>query len=187
MTPVDDLEKIHFAEDLATSAKKIRFHVIENHEIFSSDDIHRLLKLMFDQPERIYYLFLQKNASLTAPLRAAIDSEDLLFLQADFAFYRHPKYEHDFLRSRSVTESFEWKREVAGSEPKYIRFTIILSKRKRRKMKLATQLAAYSEMSANALKLEPNFMDFGIDLRKCWTWLRRRFFRTGSDTHKVNA
>jgi hypothetical protein len=42
-------------------------------------------------------------------------------------------------------------------------------------------------MSANAFKLEPNFMGFGIDLRKCWTWLRRRFFRTGSDTHNVNA
>ena len=174
MTPVDDLEKIRFAEDLATSVKKIRFHVIENDEIFSSDDIHRLLKLMFDHPERIYYLFLQKNASLTVPLWAAIDSEDLLLRQADFAFYRHPKYEHDFRRIPSRTE---WKREVARSQAEYIRFTIILSERKRRKMKLATQLAAYSQMSANALKLEPNLMGFGIDLRKCWTWLRRRFFR----------
>jgi hypothetical protein len=177
MTLVDDLEKIRFAEDLAASVKEIGFHVIENHEIFSSDDIDRLLKLMFDHPERIYYLFLQKSASLTAPLRAAIDSDDLLIRQADFAFYRHPKHEHDFRRIPSGIESFEWKREVARSQAKYIRFTIILSERKRRKMKLATQLAAYSQMSGNALKLEPNFMGFGIDLRKCWPWLRRRFFR----------
>lgn len=171
---MEGFKEIRFPEYLATSVRQSKFHVIENRDISDPDDLHRLLRLLFDFPERSFYLFVQKQASLTDQLRQAVDSGDALITQTDLEFYPHPNFKHDYVRIRRGQESFDWEKEVVASATEYIRFTLVLSERKRRAMEIDLHIDAHSRKSANPLKLEPNIWGIGIDLKKVWAWLKSK-------------
>ncbi len=170
-------EELRFPDHLLTSVKRSQFHVMENRDISDEDDLQQLLLLIFNFPERSFYLFLQKHASLTEPLRRSVDGGDILVTQTDLEFFRHPKYPSDFVRIRQGSESFDWERQISSTEVEYLRFTLVLSERKRREMNIDQHLTVQSRRSANPLKLEPNLWGIGIDLRKAWAWFKSRVGR----------
>jgi hypothetical protein len=167
-------EQLRFPEELLTSVKHSKFYTIENRDISDEADLQRLLLLLFNHPERSFYVFLQKHASLRCPLDQAVGRGDILVIQTDLEFFRHPHGGSDFVRISPGSESFEWEREVCSTETEYIRFTLTLSERKRREMSIEQHLAAQALKAANPLKLEPNVWGIGVDLKKLWAWFRSR-------------
>jgi hypothetical protein len=170
---MDEIEEARFPEEFATSVKKSSFHVIENRDMSLPEEVERLLRVMFDHPERAFYLFVQKGASFSNPIGGALGSGDVLAVQTDLLFYRHPKFDRDFVRIGLRSELFDWEREALLTQ-EYIRFTLKLSERKRREMEVSQHLAAHAARSSSPLKLEPNIYGVGVDLRKLWASIRKR-------------
>ncbi len=171
---MDEFKEIRFPEELATSVKNSKFHIIENRDMSLREDVQQLLRLMFDHPERSFYLFVQKGASLSEEMGKALRSDDILASHTDLEFFRHPNFQGDFVRIRRGNESFDWQREVTASQQEYIRFTLELSIRKRREMEVAQYLAAGAARDSSPFKLEPNYMGLGVDLKKLWASIRKR-------------
>ena len=171
----DQFTEVRFPEELASSVRKSHFHIIENRDMSLPEDVQRLYRLLFDHPERSFYFFIQKGASLSEEVGKALGAEEILASQTDLEFFRHPKFDRDFIRIHRGAESFDWQREITGSAQEYVRFTLTLSIRKRREMELEQYLAANSATDSNPLKLQLTYMGLGVDLRKLWAWLQKRF------------
>ncbi len=161
-----------FPEHLIASVRKSKFHVIENRDISDDQNLKRLLLYLFNFPERSFYLFVQKHASLTEPLRRSVDREDILIAQTDAYYFRHPKNARDFISITPGSEMFDWEREVSSTAQEYLRHKLVLSQRTHRAMSIDQQLGEQSRRAASPLKLEPNLWGVGIDLRKAWAWLK---------------
>lgn len=169
---------LRFPEELATSISYRKFYVIENRDISEPDDLAHLLQRLFDHPERSFYLFRQKEASFTSELDGTFALGDILITKTDLQYYRHPNFKRDFIRI-PPDPFFDWERELIQSgATEYLRVTLALSERKRRAMEIDEHLTAQARRTANPVKLEPNFMGVGFDLKKVFalyrTWLRNR-------------
>lgn len=57
------------------------------------------------------------------------------------------------------------------------RHELKLSQKARREFEMQQLVAVQRAASANPIKLEPNFMGIGIDLRKAYSWLVQRLKR----------
>lgn len=146
-------------------------HEIENDDIRSEEEVERLIHLMYEHPERSYYLFVEKGASINEFIKRTIDSDRLLATETEFYYYRHPKLVRDFVRIRERTIRFDWEREVLNTQPMFRRLTLSLLERARRHLEIEQLLNAQSERNRSPWKLEPNFMGFGVDLKKLVAWL----------------
>jgi len=156
---------------------KSAFHVIENSDIQSEYELNQLANLMFEFPERRYYLYVEKEGQLNEWVRQAIDAGRLLAQETDFFYYRHPKHQRDFVRIRGHMIQFDWERKVVDTQPMFRRLTLTLSEKTKRHLEIEQLLNEQSERNSNPLRLEPNFMGIGLDLKKAFVWLKRKLWR----------
>jgi len=167
-----------FPQELMGSVETTFFWEFENAEISTDEDLSKLLRIMFDCPEHEFYIFLQKDASKTAVLDGAMTiRSDLNVTKTDLRFYRRPgRAKADFIRILPEHKDYEQWREVAQTQ-EYLRFTVVLSERKRREMEVKEHVVAHTDANASPVILQPNFNGIGIDLPKAWAWLKARFRR----------
>jgi hypothetical protein len=168
-------EKFRFPEELATDVKLSQFYTIENSDIATEDDLDRLVELMFHYPERNFYLFGLKEQGANHIVVSAEQHGILRIERYETQYYAHPKFERDWVKIDKRNPKWDWEKNVIENSPEYIRFTLKLTERWRKKMELGEALsAAEPKEDKNPLLLKPNFFGMGIDLPKAWDWLKAK-------------
>ncbi|MDO8292557.1 MAG: hypothetical protein Q7T29_06805 [Gallionella sp.] len=153
-------------------------HEIENNDIDSENELHHLVSLIYEHPEHQYYLYIEKGCQINKWVKHAIDSGWLLAHETEFFYYRHPRSpQREFIQIRERMIKFDWQREVVNTQPMFMRVTLTLSEKTKRHLEIEQLLNAQNVRNSNPLKLEPNFMGIGVDLKKAITWLKRRSWR----------
>ncbi|CAN7388477.1 hypothetical protein LJR084_002472 [Variovorax sp. LjRoot84] len=173
----DFIKDLQLPDSVLSTVKRSEFRVIENADISDDEDLRHLIELMFNFPECAFYVYLQRDASLTQPLREAMDGKVFNCTQTDLEFFRHPNFHCDFVKVRRGQERFDWQREVTANGKEFVRFTIVLSEWKRRKLEVEQHLEAHAQRSSNPIEMKPGFAGFSIDLKKLWKLAKAKLRR----------
>ena len=168
-------EELRFPEGLATDVKRSKFYTIENTDISTEEDFNHLVELMFQYPERKFYIFGVKEQGANHLVVSAEQHGILLIERSETQYYAHPNFERDWVRIDKQSPKWDWEKEVIESAPEYIRFTLKLTERWRRKMDLNEALSATeAQADKNPLLLKPSFFGMGVDLPKAWNWIKSK-------------
>ena len=168
-------EDIRLPDSFLSTVRRSQFHSIENADISDDESMAHLIGLMFNFPEREFFIYLQKGASLTRPLRQAVDGQVLLCPQTDLEFYRHPSGGHgNFVKIRRGHEHFDWERELTASAQEFVRFTVVLSAWKRRKLEIEQHLEVQAQKASSPFEAKPGLYGFSVDLKKLWKLVKAK-------------
>lgn len=169
---------IRLPDSVLSTVRRSMFHTIENADISDDESLAHLVGLMFNFPEREFFVYLEKGASLTQPLRRALDCQVFLCTQTDQEYFRHPnRASHDFVRVRQGKEIFDWERELTASAKEFVRFTLVLSAWKRRKLEIEQHLDVQAQKSSSPIEMKPGLWGFSIDLKKLWKLVKSKLRR----------
>lgn len=146
-----------FPNILPSSIKESIFRVIEPDDIQTEQDLQHLISLLFHEPECNFYYFVEKDGKQNSFLSAAKDRKDILMNEVEFFYYKHPKFDRDYIRieNRNGKYNFEWEKEVVEKGPMYLRIRLQLSERKKReleilqKVKIEDAIRAHRKESLN--------------------------------------
>lgn len=166
-----------FPNIIPDSIKKSRIWVLENDDFESGNDVSELLAQLFDYPEDHFYLFIENGTPINTFMNASIEQGIIRIVETQSFFYRHPKFKRDYVRIREHSIKWDWEREVVKKGPMYFRDELVLSEKTRRTFEMQQLVEMQKSQGSNPLKLEPNFMGIGVDLRKVYAWLKGRFQR----------
>lgn len=174
MSDQEDIPK--FPDIIPDSIKKTRIWVHENDDFQTEEDISELLARLYDYPEDEFFVYSPKDQPINPFLRKAVDANAILITETQAFFYPHPKFKRDYVRIKEHAIRWDWEREVLAEGKMFFRHQLKLSERARRTFEMQQLVTMQGEASdINPIQLEPNFMGIGIDLRKVYTWLMRRF------------
>jgi len=169
-------EELRFPGELASDVKRSQFYVIENGDISTDEDLNRLVELMFEFPERSFYLFAPKGECENHLVVGAEHHGILRIERWETQYYPHPNFKRDWIKIDKPNPVWDWEKEVRASSPEYIRFTLKLTERWRRKLELREALAETEKPEdTNPLVLKPSFYGIGIDLPKVWKWVTKKW------------
>lgn len=163
-----------FPSHLFDEVRKSRFWVLENEDICDQQELDHLLTIMFNCPEDSFYLYVPENESICPVIRKAMDSNVIIGSTWKRNFYPHPRSDRDYVHILPDNAKWDWERELLDSAQEYLRFELALSEAAKRKMQIEQHISAQQEADSNPIELKPNFMGFGIDLSKGWSWLRKK-------------
>ncbi len=158
---------------------KSELHMIEENDIADEKDLQQLLSFLFEFPERHFYYFHEKDRPIGACIARARDCGQLLLNETEFFYYRHPRFQHDYIRiTPRQIYSFDWERAAVEKGPMFLRTKLELTSRMRRDMeiqhKIMVEQMIRQTTPENPVLLRPSFMGFGIDLLKVWPWLKTK-------------
>ncbi|WP_205342190.1 hypothetical protein [Denitrificimonas caeni] len=161
--------------ELITSVKHSMLHAIECDEIASEEDLEHLIRFMFEFSERDFFLYcpLSNGANqfvLDAEFRGVLTIE-----LTEMRYYPHPNFQHDYVKIDRTEPLWDWEREVRETSPEFVRCTLKLTERWRRKLELQEALADQEEKKEpeNPLILKPSMFGLGLDLPKALKWFQR--------------
>lgn len=154
------------------------FHVIENTDIQTVDDLNELILLMFNYPEHSFYYFRKKDGSPNELLENPKTQGDILMKLTEFFYYKHPNNERDYIKIQRDGGQSDWGKEVVKKGPMFVRIKLALSEKKKRELEVYQKIELEKRMDTNPIELKPNFFGFGIDLFKMFriikNWLSGR-------------
>lgn len=131
---------------------------------------------MFQYSERDFYLFGLKEEGANQFVVSAERHGILKITRYETQYHPHPKFKRDWIKIDKPNPVWDWEKEVRENSPEYIRFTLKLTERWRRKLDLSEALsAAKPEEDKNPLLLKLGFHGIGIDLPKAWNWLKEKW------------
>lgn len=104
------------------------FHVILPSDLQTKEDIEELLYLLYEYPERKFYLFLEENTKVDINL----NKYGILTNEIENYYYKIPNTIDNFVKIGNP--QFEWEEKLKEDGPMYIRVKLELSERTRRKM-----------------------------------------------------
>jgi hypothetical protein len=169
-------KEMRFPEELATDVKPSQFYVIENSDIATEADLNRLIELMFLFPERDFFLYGLKEQGANHLVLSAEHHGVLRIERWETQYYPHPKYKRDWIRIDKPNPIWDWEKIVRETSPEFIRFTLKLTERWRRKTELQEALSESKKPEDKSpLVLKPSFYGVGIDLPKAWRWLKEKW------------
>jgi len=117
------------------SIKEKRFQVIEAGDLKTDTDVAALIREMWLQPEVDFYYFYGHMGGPTADraLLGARYAGDVLMDELERRYYKHPRFQRDYIRIVPRGEKYEsdWEREVVEKGPEFWRVHLKLSARKR--------------------------------------------------------
>ena len=127
-----------FPNIIPSSIKESVFRIIEPDDIQTEQDLQHLISLLFHEPECNFYYFVEKDGKQNSFLSAAKDRKDILMNEVEFFYYKHPKFERDYIHieNRNGKYNFEWEKEVVDRGPMYLRIRLQLSERKKRDLEI---------------------------------------------------
>ena len=165
-------EEPRFPDITPTHIVQSQFHVIEDDDIRSEEDLRQLLELMYEYPERAFYLFAAKDRGINHRIVSAERLGFVRYLSEEFFYFRHPKYQRDYVRILEHQIQWDWEREVFAKGPMFVRVSLGLTRKAERQFEHVE--IAMKQKEKNPLILKPTFFGMGIDLPKLWAWIRER-------------
>src|ERR1700722_3657202 len=109
-----------------------QFRVIEPSEIASRADVDALMRLMWQERECDYLYYISKNGPGSAAIAQAHNCGELLMEEAKRRYYRHPRFDQDYIHIPDGNGAYrwEWEKKVVEKGPEYWRFRLRLAARK---------------------------------------------------------
>ncbi len=170
-------EELIFPKELSTDVKRSFFHVIECDDIESEEDLSHLVRVMFEFSDRKFYLFCLKSQGANSFILNAEQHGVINIKRTELQYYPRPNSDKNYIKIDKPVPIWEWEKEVRENSPEFIRCTIELSERWRRKLELKEALEDTTENKEdeNPMILKPSMFGIGIDLHKAKKWLNRKF------------
>jgi diguanylate cyclase (GGDEF)-like protein len=142
-----------FPDILPSSIEESYFHRFEEGDIVTEQDVQALIALMYDHPEREFY-FLAEGGRTPFALGLAINRGDILKVETQFFWYRHPTIPHDYvhIEVRDGNYAWDWEREVVEKGPTFARIKMRLSERKSRELEVNQKIAAERKSAQRAMR-----------------------------------
>lgn len=173
---MSDSEKLAVFPDIVPhSAIRTRVWGHENGDFTDEEAVSDLLARLYDYPEDEFYLYVLKIEQISSSLRAAIDSGVIVIAESKGHYYPHPKFKRDYVCIREGFIRWDWEREVLQEENMHFQHTLKLSEKARRTFEMQQLVSMQKAANSNPIKLEPNFMGIGIDIKKAYSWLLQKF------------
>jgi len=160
-----------FPSHLFDEVKRSRLWELENEDINDQQELDKLLNLMFNCPEGKFFLYVPEGESICHVLRKAMDSNLLVSDGWKRNFYLHPNSRRDYVHVLPNNAQWQWEQDLVDSAQEHLRFELTLTESAKRKMQIDQHISLQKASDANPLELKPNFMGFGIDLQKAWSWV----------------
>lgn len=155
------------------SIRKTNFFVIIDGEIAKEEEFEHLVNLMYNNEERIFYLFSVKFSGISNFMLSAEIFSNIKFEVTEMSYFLHPKFERDFIKINQENPAWEWENEVIESSPEYMRTTLKLTEKTRRRLDRQNLVSELKD--DNPVLLQPNLFGFGLDLNKVWHGLKGKF------------
>lgn len=155
--------------------KESRMHIFEDDELDTEKQVNNLILLMFEYPEREFFLFHNTNIQLSPKLKSAEEQNIILLNEVECFYYKHPKYKKDYVKISGNNLQFEWEKELIKKGPEYHKFTLKLTQKAKRDLEISYKKFKEKQIIENPLELKPNFLGFGIDLIKLFKIIIRPF------------
>lgn len=152
-----------FSMDGFTSMKKSIFYVYQSGDLELEESRRQLLALMFNHPERAFYYFIPKGQGIDGgmeQLRGAVNFDVM-----DACFYAHPNFQNDYVQIVPKKASFEWEQQLIREGCEFVRFTLTLTERQRRRMVAteALEIEKGLKEAAPLVQVNPKFWWFTFD------------------------
>jgi len=116
------------------------FHVIEDDDIQTMDDLNELILLMFNHPERSFYYFTEKDGSPNSLLENSKCRGEILMNATEFFYYKHPNNKHDYIKIQRGRGQSDWKKEVVKKGPMFFRIKLELSEKRKENWRFIKKL-----------------------------------------------
>lgn len=127
---------------------KIYTFLLKN--IKSEKDVNDILNLLYEYPERDFYLFIKRNNNNQKNIN--LNNYGILTKEKEFYYYKHPEIENDFVR---ISEpNFEWEEKVIQNNPMFIRVKLELSERVKRKLEVKEKLLLEKQFKKRIISIE---------------------------------
>jgi len=127
-------EEATFPNIRPDSVQRSAQYDIRDTDIQSHEDLSLLIQLMFEFPERSFYLYSREDTGIKSKVLGASRTGDILIAISEHHFYEHPKFKDDFVRIRRGRTQFDWEVEVLEKSPAFVRHTLKLSERARQRL-----------------------------------------------------
>ena len=163
---------------LPDKVEVIKYHRFENNDIQSEDALKELISLMFDHPERDFYVFAEKDSKPNTLLMKANKDGEILINEVELFYYRHPRDKHSFVRIPRNGGEFEWEKELAKQGPMFQRAKLELTARMKRQLEVFNKIALEKRSDSFPIELKPNLFGIGLDLKKLFQFVRQFFGKT---------
>lgn len=114
---------------LPDSIKETQTYVIEDEDIRNDQDFEELVKRMYDNPYATFEFYAQGENQL---ISKAIKDGRIHSDTVEAYYYKHPKFDRDYLRIKKEAAQFDWEKQVAETSPMFFRQILILTEKQRR-------------------------------------------------------
>jgi hypothetical protein len=163
---------------LPDKVEVIKYHRFENNDIQSEEALKELISLMFDHPERDFYVFAEKDSKPNTLLMKANKDGEILINEVELFYYRHPRDKHSFVRIPRNGGEFEWEKELAKQGPMFERVKLELTARMKRQLEVLNKIALEKRSDSFPIELKPNLFGIGLDLKKLFRFVQQFFGKT---------
>ncbi len=156
------------------SVKQNFLHEFEDGDFDTDEQINDLISLMFEYPEREFFLFHNTNAPFSQKLRSAEKQNIILLNEVERFYYKHPKHKKDYIRVPENNPKSDWEKALIESGPEFQRHTIKLTQKATRDSAISYKNYQEKQKIKHPFELKPNFYGLGIDLEKVYLWVRKK-------------
>jgi S1-C subfamily serine protease len=127
--------------------EKKMVHVLEAPDVATTEGIQHLCDLLYQHEERDVYLFIRQNEIEPQAFAAAKDRGAIVVVRTEGHFYKHPKFQLDYVKILPGQAKWDWERELQreGQDFRRLRLRFSAHERARRAAIEATQPPDYSE------------------------------------------
>jgi len=163
---------------LPDKVEVIKYHRFENKDIQSEEALNELISLMFDHPERDFYVFAEKNSKPNTLLMKANKDGAILINEVELFYYRHPRDKRSFVRISRNGGEFEWQKELTKQGPMFQRAKLELTARMKRRLEAFNKIELEKISDSFPIELKPNLFGIGLDLKKLFRFVQQFFGKT---------
>ena len=112
--------------------KRSQFRVIEPSDMQSPQDVEALMRLMWQERECAFSYYMPKNGPGSAAMTQARHSGELLMEEMKRRYFRHPRYDRDYVHipDRNGSYRWPWEKGVVEKGPEYWQVRLQLSAHK---------------------------------------------------------
>lgn len=126
-------------------------YIFEQGDLDTEKQINGLISLIFEYPEREFFLFLKADVALSEKLKLAKQQNIILFSEVESFYYKHPKNIKDYVKISGNNPQFEWEKELIKKGPEYRRFTLKLTEKAKRDLGISYAKFKEKQMAENSI------------------------------------
>ncbi|MCK5706471.1 MAG: hypothetical protein KAI43_02370 [Candidatus Aureabacteria bacterium] len=129
-----DKEVFPFKPD---SVKEHSMHIFKDDDFNTDAQIYDIVRLMFEYPEREFYLFHNASIQLSSKIISAEKQNIILLNKVDCFYYEHPQKKKNYIKTSGNNSQIDWQKELIKNNQEYHRYTLKLTKKAKLDLEIA--------------------------------------------------